>query len=222
MRPDPFNANWQVLEAEGQVVGYADVALVPFEPRGEIHFAYVTPCPDRGRLVKAFMIGLHRYFWREGKRTIVFHQPLQEYRQTLLQLGYEIDATDELHSWVSMFNVLDLPGLLSEIAELLALRLERSPFAGWSGSLALSGQRLQATLQIGPGGVSVERQAAESADLFLSTSDERLTRLVCGGEDLWESYRQWEVTVRPRFNERIRGLIQTLFPRLPLRPHGWW
>jgi GNAT superfamily N-acetyltransferase len=223
VRPDPFDsADWQVLEVRGDVVGYAEATLVPFEPRGEIHFLYVTPRPDLDRLVKALVTGLHRYFWEEGKRELVFHQPLDEYRRALLQLGYEIDATDELRSWVSMFKVFDLPGLLTEIAELLWLRLERSPFAGWSGALALSGQRLQATLEIGPAGVSVEPGAAESADLLLSTSDERLTRLVCGGENLWESYRQNKVTVRPRFNERIRGLLQALFPRLPLRPQGWW
>lgn len=223
VRPDPFDSpHWQVLEAAGRVVGYAEAVLVPFEPRGEIFFLYVTPRPDRDRLVKALVVGLHRYFWEKGKRDIVFHQPLDGYRRALLQLGYEVDATDELRSWVSMFKVFDLPGLLTEIAELLARRLERSPFAGWSGALALRGQRLQATLQIGPPGVSVEPGAAEVADLTLSTSDERLTRLVCGNEDLWESYRQNKVTVQPRFNERIRGLIQALFPLLPLRPHGWW
>lgn len=220
--PDPFDSTWQVLEAAGQIVGYADVALAPFEPQAEIQFLYVTPRPDRDRLVKALLTGIHRHFWEEGKRSIVFHQPLDEFRRALWQLGYGIDATDELRSWVSMFKVFDLPGLLTEIAELLTRRLACSPFAGWTGSLALQGQRLQATLHLGPDGIGVEPGAAAAADPFLTTSEERLTRLVCGSEDLWESYRRGKVTVQPRFNERIRGLIQTLFPQLPLRPHGWW
>jgi hypothetical protein len=144
------------------------------------------------------------------------------YRNILLAMGYYIESSALRHGWVNMFKVIDLARFLREIAHLLSLRLQRSPHAGWSGSIGIKGPRLKATFEISrDGDVNVE-DAAENADISIIADDRVITSLVSGDEDVWESYRQHDLTTRPIFNERIRSLIQSLFPIMPPRQGGWW
>jgi len=124
---------------------------------------------------------------------------------------------------VNMFKVIDLAKFLREISNLLSLRLQRSALAGWSGSIGIKGLRLNATLAIGSDGkINVEDEAAKNADLLIIANDTVITSLVSGNEDVWESYRQHTLTVKPILNERIRKLIELLFPIMPHKQGGWW
>ena len=136
-------------------------------------------------------------------------------------LGHYPDESSERHGWVGMFKIIDLAKLLNEISELLKLRLERSIYAGWQGEISILGSRLHSTLKISEE-VKAENDISPSADIVVETSDKILTELMIGKADIWEAYRQLTFTTKPGFNERIRGLLKTLFPIMERRERGWW
>ncbi len=139
------------------------------------------------------------------------------------EMGYRVDQSVLRHGWVNMFKVIDLAKFLSEISDLLSLRLQRSAHAGWAGSIGIKGNRLKATIVVdGKDGVNVEDTAADNADICVIADDGILTSLVSGDGRVWEWYRQHTLTVEPMFNERVRTLIEALFPVMSCRQGGWW
>jgi hypothetical protein len=139
----------------------------------------------------------------------------------LLQLGHHPDENSERHGWVGMFKIIDLTKLLNEISELLKHRLERSIYAGWRGEIGILGSRLRSTLKISEE-VNAESEISQSADIVVETSDKIITELMIGKADIWEAYRQLTFSTKPTFNERIHGLLETLFPIMERRERGWW
>ena len=111
--------------------------------------------------------------------------------------------------------------MLNEISELLKLRLEKSIYAGWRGEIGILGSRLRSTLKISEE-VNAEADISSSADIVVETSDKIITELLIGKADIWEYYRQFTFTTKPVFNERVRGLLETLFPIMERRERGWW
>jgi hypothetical protein len=229
----------KVAEDEGEIIGYAYVYLNPFEPVANANLFIDINYPDeptkvlRGKVgvwrsqrataARVLLSSVQRYALAEGKETISFHDPPMRYRDILLGMGYRVEPNCIRYRWVNMFKVIDLTGLLREIAGLLSLRLQRSAHAGWRGSIGIKGTRLKSTLIVGSDGeVNAEDDAAENADILITTDDGRITSLVSGDEDIWESYRQHTLTISPMFNERLRGLIQSLFPIMPHKQGGWW
>jgi hypothetical protein len=226
----------KVAEDEGKIIGYAYVYLNPFEPVANVNlfidadYNASHPCKggrrdflDESAVARILLSGAHRYALAEGKKTITFRDPPMRYRDILLAMGYCIEPGCIRYGWVSMFKVIDLTKLLNEIAGLLSLRLQRSPHAGWCGSIGIKGPRLKASFSIGSDGkVNMEDDDPENADISIITDDIAITSLVSGNEDVWESYRQHTLTVKPIFNERIRGLIESLFPIMPHKQGGWW
>jgi hypothetical protein len=213
----------KVAEDEGKVIGYAYVYLNPFEPTANVNLFIDSSYTDEPAAVRVLLSGIHRYALAEGKKTAIFHDPPMRYRDILLGVGYRVEPGCVRYGWVNMFKVINLAKFLREIANLLNLRLQRSAHAGWCGSIGIKGTRLRATLTIGrDGDVNIEEGAAENADILIITDDSMITSLVSGDGDVWESYRQHNLTVRPIFDERIRKLIETLFPMMPHKQGGWW
>ena len=218
-----FGAWIKVAEADGKIIGYTDVYLDPFEPRATMNLLHIdTAFPDEPEAVQELILGAQRYALVEGKKSISFRDPPMRYRDILQGMGYNISSNTLRHGWVNMFKVIDLAKFLSEIPDLLSLRLQRSVHAGWAGSIGIKGTRLKATIVVdGRGDVNVE-DAADSADICIVADDGLLTSLVSGDGDIWEWYRQHTLTVEPMFNERIRTLIEALFPVMGCRQGGWW
>jgi hypothetical protein len=214
----------RIVEDEGKVIGYADVHLNPFEPAANINLLHIDmKFPDEQKAAKVLLSGIHNYALDEGREDITFRDPPVRYRDILLQMSYCIEPHCIRYGWVNMFKVVDLARFLREISSLLSLRLQRSPNAGWCGSLGLKGERLKAAIEIdSDGGVNVENDAAENADICIVTDDRTITSLVSDDADVWELYRQHVLTVSPILNERIRNLIESLFPAMPHKQDGWW
>gem|GEM_PF-4707855 len=218
-----FGSWIKVAEDGGKIIGYAYVYLNPFEPAANINLFIDADYADELAATRALLSVGHSYALAEGKKTITFHDPPMRYRDILLETGYRINPGCIRFGWVNMFKIIDLTKFLREIANLLSLRLQRSAHAGWRGSIGIEGSRLRATLTVDSNGdINVEDDAAENADILIITDDSRITSLVSGNEDVWESYRQHTLTIRPIFNERVRGLIESLFPIMPHKQGGWW
>jgi len=215
----------RVVEDEGKVIGYANVHLEPFESTAKINLLHIDKeYKDEPAAIRALLSHLHQYVLAEGRKTLSFGDPPVRYRNILLNMGYNIEPTWVIdYGWVNMFKVIDLTRLLREIVDLLKRRLQRSPLAGWCGSIVIRGSRLKSTLVIGSDGdMTIKDDNAKSADITIIADDRLITNLICGNADIWESYRQHTLTVHPIFNERIRRLIESLFPILPHRQGGWW
>lgn len=214
----------KIVEAEGKLIGYADVHLDPFVRTVDINFLYIDAnFQDKQIAARVLLSYIQNYALEEDKDTIVFIDPPMRYRNIVLGMGYQIDPSALRHGWVGMFRVMDLPGILREMAGLLRLRLQRSPHCGWHGSICLKGSRLRATIAIDKSGnVYIEESAAENADISVITDDRIITSLVSGDCDIWDAYRQDTLTIRPVFNELTRSLIEFLLPVIPCKQNGWW
>lgn len=213
----------RVLEDDGKTVGYAYVNLDPFEPGANVSVFVDSDFSDEPAAVRELLSGAHRYAMAEGKKTITFDTPPMRYRDILRGMGYQIDHDSLRHGWVNMFKVIDLAKFLGEMSGLLSLRLQRSAHAGWTGSMGIKGSRLGATVVIdSDGSINVESAAADAADLCVITDDATITSLVSGDGEIWGWYKQHILTVKPIFNERLRSLMESLFPVMDCRQGGWW
>ena len=56
----------------------------------------------------------------------------------------------------------------------------------------------------------------EDADVRLCGDHATLTRIVAGRQTPFEAYLQLELTIEPRMNDEVRGLVETVFPRVPM------
>jgi len=230
---DRFGPWTMVMKREDKIIGYADAPYDLSNPIGRINIVHIDSkiqaclrakrkdSKDREKYTKVMLSEIYRYFLDEGKNEVIFHDPPSHIRRMLMQLGHHPDENSERHGWVGMFKIIDLAKLLNEISELLKLRLERSIYSGFSGEIGILGSRLHSTLTIS-GEVKAENDISPSADIVVETSDKILTELMIGKADIWEAYRQLTFTTKPGFNERIRGLLETLFPIMERRERGWW
>lgn len=218
-----FDPSIKIAENAGRVLGYTDVYLDPFESVASVRLLYVNEsfCNEQAA-ARALLSAIHRYAMAEGKEKIIFRDPPLHYRDILLESGYRIDPDCIRYGWVNMLKIIDLVGFLRDISHLLHLRLEKSRHAGWCGSIGIKGAQLEAALAVDSNGNMNVENKAKSADILISTDDAVITNLVSGGGNIWEVYRQGRLGVNPIFNERIRGLIEALFPSMRLRQGYWW
>lgn len=205
---------------ERRPIGFLAVAEDPFEKRAIVSELATAPDADRETVARALLAAvLRRLRARRWERLEWINSP-HSLRTFARALGFATDPRDDLHGWVYMFRVIRLPQLLREIAPLLATRLQRSPCAGWEGTLALKGSRLRATLDTTGGEVRARAGLARDADVVVSLSDDDITSLVCGDCDAWAAYREHRLSTRPAFNERVWRLLEALFPLMEAR-QGW-
>lgn len=219
-----FDERTKVIEQNGKLIGYATVNIYPFEPTAEIEFFHVdNNLQDRKMASKTLLAGVHRYALSEEKTRVMFYHSAPYLRNILYAMGYDLDASMKRYEWVGMFRIADLPVFLREISELLTLRIQRSVHAGWQGSFAINGERLKATIIFDKNGVtSVEDGASKKADLIFTADDRIITALVSADGNIWEWYRQNMITTKPTLNERIRDMLESLFPTMPCMLGAWW
>ncbi len=214
----------RIAEADGKFIGFANVQLDPFEPRASVNYVIVdADFQDEPTATRALIADAQRHVFAEGKKHLRFPTPPMRHRDILRGMDYQIDNSSLRHGWVNMLKIIDLAKFLGEISSLLSLRLQRSAHAGWTGSIGIKGSRLEATLVIdSDGSVNVEDAAAENADMCIIADDATITSLLSGDGQVWEWYRQHILTVKPMFSERVRSLIEALFPVMDCRQGGWW
>jgi hypothetical protein len=222
--PTYFGEETKVLEYNGKIAGYASVYIDPYENFADVKFFHIDKdIRERKIASKALLSGIDRYALAEGKETVKFFHSPNYLKDSLYAMGYDLDESMRRHEWVGMFRIIDLPKFLREISPLLTLRINKSIHEGWQGALAIQGERLKATMIFdGNGVVGVENGADEKADLRIIADDRLITSLVTNDAHIWELYRQNIFTTRPTLNERVRSLIETLFPMYPCTMSGWW
>jgi len=219
-----FDERTKVIEKDGKLIGYAIVNTYPYDPTAEIEFFHIdNNLQDKKNASKALLADIHKYALSEGKTRVMFYHSAPYLKNILYSMGYDLDASMRRHEWVGMFRIASLPVFLREISELLTLRIQRSAHAGWQGSFAINGDRLKATVIFDKDGViNVEDSASPKADLIFSADDRIITALVSSDGNIWEWYRQNLITTKPRFNERIRDMLESLFPTMPCMSGSWW
>ncbi|MGB9594693.1 MAG: HEAT repeat domain-containing protein [Candidatus Poribacteria bacterium] len=221
---EQFDERTQVIEQDGRLIGYANVKIEPYDPTAEIEFFHIdNDLQDKKMPSKALFAGIHKYALSKGKTRVMFYHSAPYLRDILYSMGYDLDASMRRHEWVGMFRIASLPVFLREISELLTLRMRRSRQIGWEGSFAINGDRLKATVIFDKDGVvNVEDDAHKKADLIFSADDNIITALVSSDGNIWEWYRQNLIATKPRFNERIRDILESLFPTMPCMLGPWW
>jgi putative sterol carrier protein len=115
---------------------------------------------------------------------------------------------------VEMWALLDLPQLLREIAPLLERRVTDSDLKGWTGSIDLLGNRHRARLVFAEGKPIVAEAEGPPPGIIVACDDHTMARIVSGVETPFEAYLQTRLTLGPQVNERITGLLDTLFPNV--------
>ncbi len=219
-----FDSKIKVLESKDGIIGYADINIDPFEPIADINMLYIDKgFSDQKKALRAILSGIHEFALLEGKEKVTWNYPSIIDRDTLIEMGYEIEPSTLRHGWVGMFKIIDLTKFLQEISSLLTLRIQKSIHAGWYGTFGISGSRLKSMIIFNKDGViGIDNNFSEKADIIMSADDRIITGILSGNGDIWELYRQHELTTYPAFNEHLRTLIEILFPIMPCKQSGWW
>ena len=211
----PANNYIKIAEKDGEMVGY--VRAVAGRKREQARFMEVClkKVDNRESIGTALLCALHNDLLSRGfENATVNHELLldQEFVQKLLHnSGYSSRRT----GGVFMFKIINLPMLLEELSPLLIKRLENSDYKGWQGKVGIVGDEHKASLIIGNGNISVSEEIPEDLDITISADDYAITRIIAGRITPFEAYLQIEMTIRPMVNDRITGLLETLFPHIP-------
>ena len=60
------------------------------------------------------------------------------------------------------------------------------------------------------------------AQIVVRTTDETITRFVLGRETPLEGYLQRRAEIEPQVNSAVMGLLETLFPQVPIIERWGW
>lgn len=172
---------------------------------------------DRELIGMALLSALHNTLWEKKIREIVYSPPEDDaVAQILHRMGY----TSSKDGGVDLFKIVDLPMLLRELSPLLELRLAESKrHKDWEGRVGIVGDQHRAALILRKGRVQVDK-GVDHCDVLISGSDDTITRIVAGRQTPFEAYLQTEAKIQPGVNQAVEQLVDTLFPRMPMK--AWW
>lgn len=192
-----------------KIVGYAS-ARTYGRDEAELGILAAAQGDDRDRIADGLVSLVTAAAGRKGARRISRHNCNEgDYlARALGRAGYAYQR----HGGVFMMQVRHLPQFLSEIAPALEARLADFEYKDWEGTVDLVGGRLTGRVTVSRGKVKGAKVAATPADVVLTASDDILTHVVLGQRTPFEAYLQTELTIGPRINERISGLVEVLFP----------
>ncbi|MGC9317914.1 MAG: hypothetical protein ACP5KN_07765, partial [Armatimonadota bacterium] len=175
---------------------------------------------DRTEIGAALLARLHRMLAGDGAKTVkasVCSQP-GLLIDALCRAGYSRSPS----GGVNMFGIRDLRRLFEEIRPLYEHRLADGGLQDWAGRIIITGERLQAGLEVDDGAVQVVHARPAATDIVLRTSDEVITRFVTGRETPLEGYLQQRTEVQPQVNPAVVKLLETLFPQVPFIVRWGW
>ena len=208
LKDDPESILFAIQDEE--IVGYASYFKHWFGMSCDI---CVTECGDRLGAGRALLHSIEsRLAARECKLAVLSVTEDETFiREFLRTEGYRLDRER-----VFKVNILNLDGLLRNLAEALADRIRSSDMPDWTGTL-----RIEAESSYGVVGIGAN---PECYQLVLSASRQILTQVLCGRISGWEAYLRGHLNVTSRFDEDVPILLRALLPKVPCcHPiDEWW
>jgi len=217
--PDPDGLQF-VYEVDGRVNGILFAAEAPLESSetetcfnvGD--FGYLPACPEAGGLL--FQQLLARVVHRAPVRIITRLPFDEQVASDLTQAGVAFHRIEMFQApGGNMIQVLNLAGILEEIAPELRARLAASLVPDWAGIVEFSLPGQAAQLAVGEGRVEVIQ--GDTATVTLESTQAELTKALFGiaGLDELPCVRSASL------DARTRELLRALFPRCPAGSGPW-
>jgi hypothetical protein len=215
----------RVAESEGEIVGYA---VTDYSPNGRRDSAVVQElCVSDAQGVpadeisRALLTDAEQQARARGKHVMILQLWGDDglASRAAAACGFEMSG---IGPGVFMATITNLPRFMSEIQAGLRRRLADSPFRSWHGTVRLRCDDQEADLRLHRGRVTVE--PSEEAEVVSTVSPEALPSLLLGQMSVGEAYLSGLLSVRARDRMEALGLLDALFPRLPLCfPRAqWW
>ncbi len=195
-----------------KVVGYASVGCEHPGKEADIGTLAVAEGDNRDGIADGLLSLLTTTAAGKGAKSVIRRNGDEhDYISAALQrAGYALRR----HSGVMMLQIRHLHQFLQEIAPALESRLLTSHYKDWEGTVDLLGERLQARVAISKGKAKAGKPGATPPDVSLTGSDDAITHIALGRKTPFEAYLQTELTIGPRINERLSGLVEVLFPKV--------
>lgn len=205
---------------DGKLVGAAIGRMEGEESARLIDVLVAADAEGRAEIGVALVARLHELLAARGARRISA-EPAPDVdllSDVLARAGYSRGA----RGGVEMFGIRDLAQLFGEIRPLFERRLADARRTDWRGRLRITGERLSAGLEIDGGAVRVLGAEPGPAEMLIRATDETITRFVLGRETPLEGYLQRRAEIEPQVNSAVMGLLETLFPQVPIVERWGW
>ena len=216
--PDPEALHF-VYELDGEVVGFVLAQENPHEARpGQDGYSLDLCCdPDQLEAAGLLMRLVLSRLAHRGPLRMVSRLPFDEsLAETLTSAGVGFEMIERRAAVASnQILVVNLRGIITEIAPELEDRLAASLVADWSGVIAFALPAEAAWLRIGAGKVEVVDEAP--ADLTLKLTQAQFVRALFGIRGALELPAIAAMGLPPR----ERALLDTLFPRTATGSGPW-
>ena len=213
LRPD---SNYvKIAERDGEMLGYMRVPKGRNKEEARLSEVCLKKTDDRLKIGSALLCALHNELTSHGFKRINMNQEFLMTQKFMRELFYKFGYSSKRTGGVDMFKIINLPMLLEELSPLLGKRLERSNYKDWCGRIGVAGNQHKATLIIENGESRAVEGISENVDILISAGDDTITRIVAGIVTPYEAYLQIEMTIEPMVNDRVTGLLETLFPHIP-------
>jgi len=213
LRPD---GNYiKIAERDGEMLGYVLVPKGRNKEEARLSEVCLKKTDYRQKIGTALLCALHNELLSHGFKRINMNQEFMLTQKFMRKLLYSFGYSSKRNGGVDMFKIINLPMLLEELSPLLGKRLKRSNYRDWCGRIGVAGDKHKATLIIENGEVGASEDIPEDVDILISADDDTITRIVVGIVTPYEAYLQIEVAIEPVVNDRVTGLLETLFPHIP-------
>jgi putative sterol carrier protein/GNAT superfamily N-acetyltransferase len=212
------NSHIKIAEKDGEMQGYVWASGGRSKEEAHLEELCLKNTDSRDDIGAALLCALHNEMFSHGYKKITMA------RETLLELDFlrkllHNFGYSSLKQWptghVEMFKIINLPMLLTEFSPLLSKRLKDSDYKDWHGKLGIAGEQHKASIIIKDGEISVSEEVLEDSDILLSADDDTITKIIAGVMTPFEAYLQTELNIQPMVNDKLIGLLETLFPRIP-------
>jgi ribosomal protein S18 acetylase RimI-like enzyme/putative sterol carrier protein len=214
-RPQSSNTYIKIAEKAGEMSGYVQVFGGRSSKEARFGEICVKKTDNRDDIGAALLCALHNDLLSHGFKKIIMDRELLVCQSFLRKLLRSFGYSSRRTGGVDMFKIINLPMLLEELSPLLCKRLKDSDYKDWHGKIGIAGQQHKASVIVGDSEISVSEEVIEDADILLSGDDDTITRIIVGRITPFEAYLQVDLTIQPMVNDRVKGLLETLFPRIP-------
>lgn len=205
----------KIAEKDGELIGYVEAHCQKGRSEVSLNAMHVKKTDNRYEVGAALLAALHSDLSSSGFKKIsmdrVVLMSIQYIRTLLRNFGYSQRET----GGVDMFKIVNLPMLMEEVSTLLISRLKASDYKDWHGSVGIAGEQHKAAININEGQMSVSEEVPADVDILISGDDDTIARIIVGRMTPFEAYLQTELTIKPMVNDRVTGLLETIFPRIP-------
>jgi len=214
-RPRLSNTYIKIAEKDSEMLGYVRASSARDKEEVRLSEVCLKKTDARDDIGSALLCALHNDLLSHGFKKIAMHRDSLVEQDFLRKLLHNFGYSSQRTGGVDMFKIINLPMLLEELSPLLSKRLKDSDHKDWHGKIGIAGDHHRATIIIEDGQVNAMEEVLEDADMLISANDDTITRIIVGRMTPFEAYLQIELSIRPMVNDRVTGLLETLFPRIP-------